>query len=52
MFAPIVDLRGLMGVGYRVAEHGLNLIPLYPFPSPEDMRLKEQGGQSLFPLPL
>jgi hypothetical protein len=30
MFAPIVDLRALMGVGYRVAEHGINLIPLYP----------------------
>jgi peptide/nickel transport system substrate-binding protein len=42
MFAPIVDLRALMGVGYRVAEHGINLIPLYPFPSPEDMRLKGQ----------
>jgi len=40
MFAPIVDLRGLMGVGSRVAEHAINMIPLYPFPSPEDMRLK------------
>ena len=40
MFAPIVDLRALMGVGFRVAEHGINLIPLYPFPSPEDVRLK------------
>src|SRR5215475_11766928 len=35
MFAPIVDLRALMGVGYRVAEHGMNVIPLYPFPIPE-----------------
>jgi hypothetical protein len=25
-----------------VAEHGINLIPLYPFPSPADMRLKGQ----------
>jgi peptide/nickel transport system substrate-binding protein len=41
MFAPIINLRALMGVGYRVAEHGMNLIPLYPFPSPQDMRLKE-----------
>lgn len=40
MFAPIINLRGLMGVGYRVADHGINLIPLYPFPSPQDMRLK------------
>jgi len=40
MFAPIVNLRGLMGVGSRVAEHAMNSIPLYPFPSSEDMRLK------------
>jgi peptide/nickel transport system substrate-binding protein len=40
MFAPIVDLRGLMGVGSRVAEHAINTIPLYPFPPPEDVRLK------------
>jgi peptide/nickel transport system substrate-binding protein len=42
MFAPIINLRGLMGVGPRVAEHAINVIPLYPFPVPEDMRLKEQ----------
>ena len=42
MFAPIVNLRGLMGVGNRVAEHAMNVIPLYPFPAPEDMRLKGQ----------
>jgi peptide/nickel transport system substrate-binding protein len=42
MFAPIINLRGLMGVGSRVAEHAINVIPLYPFPVPEDMRLKEQ----------
>jgi len=42
MFAPIVNLRGLMGVGFRVAEHAINVIPLYPFPAPEDMRLKDQ----------
>ena len=41
MFAPIMDLRGLMGVGPRVAEHTINSIPMHPFPSYEDMTLKE-----------
>jgi peptide/nickel transport system substrate-binding protein len=41
MFAPIVDLRLLVGVGARVAEHGLNVMPLSPCPAPEVMRLKE-----------
>jgi hypothetical protein len=27
-------------VGPRVAEHTVNSIPMYPFPSYEDMRLK------------
>jgi hypothetical protein len=37
-----VNLRALMGVGSRVAEHAMNVVPLYPFPAPENMRLKEQ----------
>jgi peptide/nickel transport system substrate-binding protein len=40
MFAPVMDLRGLMGIGFRVAEHTITSIPLYPFPSYEDIRLK------------
>lgn len=40
MFAPVYDLRALMGVGFRVAEHTINDIPMHPFPSLEDMRLK------------
>ncbi len=40
MFAPLMDLRGLIAVGPRVAEHTVNSIPMYPFPSYEDMRLK------------
>ena len=40
MFAPLMDLRGLIGVGPRVAEHTVNSIPVYPFPAYEDMRLK------------
>lgn len=42
MFAPIMDLRALMGVGQRVAEHAINSIPMVFFPSYEDMRLKAQ----------
>jgi peptide/nickel transport system substrate-binding protein len=41
MFAPIMDLRALMGVGFRVADHTINAIPMHPFPSLEDMRLKK-----------
>ena len=40
MFAPIMDLRALMGVGPRVADHTINSLPLVPFPSWEDMKLK------------
>jgi peptide/nickel transport system substrate-binding protein len=40
MFAPLMDLRGLIGVGPRVADHMINSIPMYPFPAYEDMRLK------------
>ncbi len=42
MFAPLMDLRGLNGVGPRVAEHTINAIPMYPFPAYEDVRLKAQ----------
>jgi peptide/nickel transport system substrate-binding protein len=40
MFAPIMDLRGLQGVGPRLAERTINSIPLHPGPAVEDMRLK------------
>jgi hypothetical protein len=40
MFAPLMDLRGLIGVGPRVADHTVNSIPMYPFPAYEDVRLK------------
>ena len=40
MFAPLYDFRALMGVGPRVAEHTINSIPMDPFPSYEDVRLK------------
>ena len=41
MFAPITDFRALMGVGPRVAEHTITWIHNSPFPSYEDVRLKE-----------
>jgi peptide/nickel transport system substrate-binding protein len=42
MFAPIYDLRGLTGIGARVAEHTINSIPLHPGPAYENIRLKGQ----------
>lgn len=40
MYAPVMDLRGLVGVGPRVAEHTINSIPLHPGPAFEDIQLK------------
>ncbi|MDP2700597.1 MAG: hypothetical protein Q8P98_00850, partial [Candidatus Rokubacteria bacterium] len=40
MFAPLMDLRGLIAIGPRLADHNMNVIPMYPFPAYEDMRLK------------
>src|SRR5215471_5739534 len=40
MFAPIFDFRALHGIGPRVADHTINAIPMHPFPSYEDIRLK------------
>ena len=42
MFAPVYEFRALMGVGSRVAEHAINVIPMYPFPALEEMRLKDK----------
>lgn len=42
MFAPIMDLRALMGVGPRVAEHTITQVQVSPFPSYEDVKLKPQ----------
>jgi hypothetical protein len=42
MFAPIMDLRALMGVGPRIADHAINTLPLVLFPAWEDVRLKGQ----------
>jgi peptide/nickel transport system substrate-binding protein len=42
MFGPIMDMRALMAVGPRVADHAINSVPMVLFPSWEDMRLKSQ----------
>ncbi len=42
MFAPIMDLRALIGVGPRVVEHQIHATPLHPFPAYEDIVLKGQ----------
>jgi peptide/nickel transport system substrate-binding protein len=41
LFAPIYEIAGLNGVGPRVAESGLGLIPTYNWSGPyEDVQLK------------
>ena len=42
MFAPIMDLRGLFGIGPRVADHTINSIPMLPTLSHADLKLKGQ----------
>ena len=40
MFAPVWSTRVLIGVGPRVADHTINLVPMSIWPSYEDMKLK------------
>jgi hypothetical protein len=40
MFAPLMDFRQLIGVGPKVAGHAINLMPVYTFPSWEDVWLR------------
>ena len=40
MYAPIMDLRALMGVGARVGKHTITDVWMSPFPSYEDVTLK------------
>ena len=42
MFAPVMDLRVLMGVGPRLAKHTITDVWMSPWPSYEDMTLKGQ----------
>jgi peptide/nickel transport system substrate-binding protein len=41
MFAPVMDLRALMGVGPRITRHTITDVWMSPFPSYEDMEIKE-----------
>jgi peptide/nickel transport system substrate-binding protein len=40
MFAPVMDLRVLMGIGPRIAKHTVTDIWMSPWPSYEDIELK------------
>ena len=41
MYAPVMDLRALMGVGPKVTDHTITQVWMSPFPSWEDMKIKE-----------
>ncbi len=41
MFAPVMDLRALMGVGPRVTKHTIGDVWMSAFPSYEDMEVKD-----------
>jgi peptide/nickel transport system substrate-binding protein len=41
MFAPVMDLRALMGVGPRIAEQTITSVAMSLFPSYEDLKLTE-----------
>jgi peptide/nickel transport system substrate-binding protein len=40
MYAPIMDLRALMGVGPRITKHTITDVWMSPFPSYEDMEIR------------
>jgi peptide/nickel transport system substrate-binding protein len=41
MYAPVMDLRALMGIGPRVSRHTITDVWMSPFPSYEDMEIKD-----------
>ena len=41
MYAPVMDLRTLNGIGPRIARHTITDVWMSPFPSYEDMELKD-----------
>lgn len=51
MFAPIMDFRALVGIGPRIAEHALDVVPLHAFPAWEDVRLKGQRQEAAAQVP-
>ena len=40
IYAPIFDLRALMGIGPRVIKHTITDVGMSPFPSYEDVEIK------------
>jgi hypothetical protein len=40
MYAPVMDLRALMGIGPRITKHTITDVWMSPFPSYEDMEIK------------
>jgi hypothetical protein len=44
MFAPVMDLRALMGIGLRVTKHTITDLWMSPFPSYEDMEINGDQG--------
>jgi peptide/nickel transport system substrate-binding protein len=42
MFAPVMDLRTLNGIGPRIARHTITDVWMSPFPSYEDLEIKNQ----------
>jgi len=41
MYAPVMDLRALMGIGPRITKHTITDVWMSPFPSYEDMEIKD-----------
>jgi hypothetical protein len=41
MYAPVMDLRTLNGIGSRIAKHTITDVWMSPFPSYEDVELKQ-----------
>jgi hypothetical protein len=41
MYAPVYDFAALMGIGPRIAKHTITDVWMSPFPSYEDMEIKE-----------
>ena len=40
MYAPVIDLRALMGIGPRITRHTITDVWMSPFPSYEDTEIK------------
>jgi peptide/nickel transport system substrate-binding protein len=41
MYAPVLDFSALMGIGPRVTKHTITDVWMSPFPSYEDIEIKQ-----------